>query len=186
MARSGKTLGSLLGVRRVARAAPVGRRRDGSAPGSLITLLAPSFYRPGTEDRSRAASGSRKSDRSHRLRVPGRADATRARCDASAARRAAYARKRGNAACQAAQQRTPFHGLLFSTLSFSVPPSLRPMDSIWKITCRNLRRPRSASSARPASDFSRSLSLSLYVSLSPFSSFFSTIACPAGISFRDC
>jgi len=112
--------------------------------------------------------GVRKSDRSHRSRaVPGRADATRARH--GAALRVAEARQRR---ASSGATTNPFSRLLFSSILSPFPP----IDSIWKTTCRNLRRPRSASSVRSAL-LLFSLSLSVSLSLSPY------VCLPVSISF---
>lgn len=140
-----------------------------AASGSIVlsTGLAGSFSSASDKPESR------KSDRSHRLRVRA-APVQRVRIAQRCAARCTCG-QRGNAACQAAQQRTPFHGLLFSALSLSLSLSLRPMDSIWKTTCWNLRRPRKLSPVCALIAFSFFPSLSyLHISVSSF--FFSAIA----------
>lgn len=96
----------------------------------------------------------RKSDRSHRLHVPGCADATRAR-------------RRLHAATPRIKRRN--NEPLF-TGYFFFPHSLSSRwTPIWKTTCRNLRCSRSASSAGSAPMLSRSLflhSLLLFISIS--------------------
>lgn len=166
------------------------------APCYLVTLLRPAVLSSGPEDRSRGTCGEESTIGSvPSLARPGRlirrARAWR-RCTAHHAGlhcAARCTRKRGNVVQSSdAQQRTPFHGLLFSTLP-------RPMDSVWKTTCRNLRSLRGANSARPAPDalpprvcafyFSFSLSLPPCPSCSRSPFIFLRRRRPARILFRD-
>lgn len=133
---------------------------------SLIAPLGPSFYRPGSGGSFSNASESRKSDRSHRLRVPGRR-----RCNACAALRVARAETWQRRACQTAQQRTPFHGLLFFLHSLSLAGRRTLFGKLLAGTCAELAQARGPACIRCSHLALRlSLSLQLPASFSLFSS----------------